>query len=92
MNDEIKINPLLINALEHYARGFYFDMNKQTFLVQERPDGTREAWPVEKTCALAAEVLSYEEIAYLKLRALQSGMKRMGMEDVYEHIMGEKLP
>lgn len=91
MTEKIKINPLLIKALDHYASGS-FNFKKPSFLVQKTSNGVEQAWTLERTCAVAAEVLANEKLAYLKLKTLEAGMKRCGMEDVYEHIMGEKLP
>lgn len=91
MTEKIKINPLLIKALDHYASGS-FNFQTPSFLVQRTKSNAEQAWTLEKTCALAAEVLANEKLAYLKLKTLEAGIKQYGMEGMYERIMGEKLP
>ena len=55
-------------------------------------DGHQSDWPVERCCAIAHEIIADEDLNYLKLKALQAGLKKYGMERLYEDIMGEKLP
>lgn len=87
---KIKINPALVAALEHYAKNRY-DFTQPTEFFHRDAMGHESLWPLERTCEMAAEVLSYEGLAYLKLKVIQDGMKEQGMERLYEHIMGEKL-
>ena len=87
------INPALIAALEHFASRQY-DWNKPTVFRYTTPDGlrrTQEDWPVERTCAIAHEVLESYELHFLELKQLKEGLKQLGLERAYERITGEKL-
>lgn len=90
MTDKAKINPALLAAVEHYAEGRY-DFAQPTLYVHTDEKGHQSAWPLERACGVAVEVLAAEELAYLKFKVLTDGLKKYGMEDLYEHIMGEKL-
>jgi hypothetical protein len=91
MSEKLVINPQLIEALDHYADGSY-NPTQPSFCVLVDANGRQTRWPLEKTCNLAAKVLANEELAYLKLKALQEGMKRHGADRLYTAIMGEPLP
>lgn len=91
MSTAPKINSALIAALEHYAEGRYNPLDPSMF-VHKDGKGRQHPWPLERACGVAAEVLADEELNLLKLIALQQGLKKYGMDDLYEIIMGEKLP
>lgn len=91
MTEKRKINPALIAALEHYADGRY-DALQPSMYVHTDERGRQHPWTIERACGLAVEVLGNEELNLLKIKALQEGMKKHGMEHLYERIMGEKLP
>ena len=88
--NELRINPALIAALEHYAEGRY-DPGQPSMYVHRDKKGVQHPWPIERTCGLAAEVLGDERLSFLKLKVLQEGLKAFGMESLYEKIMREKL-
>lgn len=90
MADKIRINPALLAAVEHYAEGRY-NFAQPTLYVHTDEKGHQSAWPLERACGVAAEVLAAEDLAYLKLKVLKGGLKQYGMEALYERIMGEKL-
>ena len=90
MKDKVRINPALIAALEHYAEGRY-NFAQPTLYVHKDEKGHQSAWPLERACGLAHEILDTEYLNLLKLKALQAGLKKYGMEGLYERIMGEKL-
>lgn len=90
MTDKIIINPQLIAALEHYAEGRYNPLQPSLY-VHSDEKGRGHPWPLERTCGVAVEVLGNENLAYLKLKCLKEGLKKFGMEPMYERIMGEKL-
>ena len=88
----VRINPGLVAALEHYAGTPYSFKEPTVFVHNDSGGGWKHHWSLERTCGLAFEILSSEELNLLKLKALQNGLKKAGMERLYEHIMGEKLP
>lgn len=90
MSDKVRINPALVAAVEHYAEG-RFNFAEPTVYVHTDDTGHQSAWPLERACGVAADVLGAEELAYLKLKTLKAGIKQYGMEKLYERIMGEKL-
>jgi len=86
------ISPRLAAALEHYATTRY-NLEMPTVFVYTDPKTHHQSpWTVERTMAAAQELLDCDGLAYLKLRALQAGLKANGLGRVYERIMGEKLP
>lgn len=85
-----RLNPALLAALDHFA-GRTYDWNKPTLFVHTDPTGYQSAWPVERCCALAHEVLADEELYYVKFKTLQAGLRQFGAELLYERIVGEKL-
>ena len=91
MTDKVRINPVLITALEHYAEGRYNPMQPSMF-VHKDEKGRQHPWPIERACGIAAEVLADENLNMLKLKTLQAGLKKCGLHEAYEYIMGEKLP
>lgn len=86
-----KINPALIAALEHYAEGRYDPMQPSMYVHRDER-GHQHPWPLERTCGVAAEVLANEGLNLLKLKTLQDGLKKAGMQRLYQHVMGESLP
>lgn len=90
MADKLRINPALVAVLEHYAEVRY-NFAQPTLYVHTDDKGHQSAWPLERACGVAAEVLAGEDLAYLKLKVLKDGLKQYGMESLYERIMGEKL-
>jgi len=90
MEEKIRINPALLAAVEHYAEGRY-NFAEPTLYVHTDEKGRQSAWPLERACGVAAEILAGEDLAYLKLKVLEDGLKRFGMDELYERIMGEKL-
>lgn len=90
MINKIRINPALLAALVHYAEGRY-NFDEPSFFVYKDDKGYQSPWPLERTCGIAAELLAEEELSVLKLDTLKAGLKKAGMEWVYERIMGEKL-
>jgi hypothetical protein len=54
-------------------------------------DGTRAPWTVSMACGLARDILETEDLMRLKFLTLRDGMKRAGMDDLYERIMGESI-
>lgn len=89
--DKEVVNPRLIAALEHYASSRYNSLQPSVY-VHTDGVGHQTAWCIERTCGLAHEILVREELNLLKLRTLQRGLKKYGLERAYEIIMGEKLP
>ena len=90
MADKLRINPALVAAITHYAEGRYDAMSPSMFVFKDA-NGHQSPWPIERACGLAAEVLADEDLAFLKLKMLKDGLKKAGMERLYEHIMGEKI-
>jgi hypothetical protein len=90
MADKVRINPALIAALEHYAEGRYNPMQPSIYVYTDER-GFQHPWPIERTCGVAAEVLNNEKLNLLKFKTLKAGLKKAGKEQLYEHIMGEKL-
>lgn len=88
MSHKFHINPLLIQALEHYAQTKY-DPARPTAVVLADSNGRQHLWSVERACAVAVEVLGNEELAYLKLKVLKEGMEKFGAAGLYEKILGE---
>lgn len=91
---KVTINPALLAALDHYAGYGYNALQPTMFVhtsVNDRGHGHKSAWPVERACAMAHEVLSSEELNLLKLEELKRGLKAYDCADLYEKIMGEKL-
>ncbi len=90
MADKVRINPALLAAIEHYA-GVRYNFAEPTLYVHTDDKGHQSAWPLERACGVAAEVLANEDLAYLKLKVLKDGLRQYGMEALYERIMGAKL-
>lgn len=90
MSDKLQINPAALAAVEHYAAGRFNFAEPKTY-VHEDGKGHRTAWPLERACGVAAEVLGSEHLAYLKLERLKAGLKKYGLDALYERIMGEEL-
>jgi hypothetical protein len=91
--DKPKINPALIAALEHFAQDTYRAMGapQEVLFVHRDEKGNATTWSVQEACKLAVEVLDTEDLHLLKLKALQQGLKRYGLDEMYELIMKEKL-
>jgi hypothetical protein len=85
------INKGLLAALDHYGE-IRYDFKEPTMFTYRGEDGFQTAWCLEQTCQMAAEVLHREDLAVLKLKALQDGLKQYGLSGLYERIVGEKLP
>lgn len=92
MSTAPKINPALIAALKYYAGGKYGPLVGSSIFVHRNGKGHQHPWTLERACEVAAEVLADEELNLLKLTVLQQGLKKHGLDDLYERIMGEKLP
>lgn len=85
-----KPNPEFLAALEHFATTRY-DWNAPHLFVSTAEDGTRHAWDVSEVCRLAHSQLDPDEMPSIKLACLREGLRRFGMHELYERIMGEKL-
>ena len=90
MADKLRINPALVAALEHYAEGRYDPMQPSMYVHKDEL-GRQHPWPLERACGVAAEALADEGLNLLKFTNLKAGLKKAGMEQLYEHIMGEKF-
>ena len=90
MTDRIVINPQLIAAIEHYSTGSYDPLRPSMFVFKDK-NGHQTAWPLERACGVAYEVLSREDLCFLKLKVLKKGLKKYGMEKLYAAIMGEPI-
>lgn len=55
-------------------------------------DGKQYGMDAQQACAEAAYWLANRELDAFKFRALVAGLKRRGMGDLYQHIMGEPIP
>jgi hypothetical protein len=77
--------------LDHFA-STRFDWNQPHAFIYTDPRGIQSSWTVERSCALAHEALSQEGIAYLKLKAIEAGMRSLGYNKLYEKLTGEVLP
>ena len=87
---QLKINPALIAALEHYGEVRY-DWKQPTLFRYTDETGHQSDWGLERTCSLAAKTLATQEIAQLELRVLKDGLKQHGAEFLYERITRRKL-
>jgi hypothetical protein len=86
-----RMNDGLLKALDHFATPSFSSPFDHVLTVVGK-DRHERYWSVHDACRMAHEVLGTEHLNLLKLRCLQDGLKAMGFDSVYEHIMGEKLP
>ena len=94
--ERIVINPGLLAALAHYSkpRAPVARMDTVfTFQRQPRAKGppTYEHWTVDRTCSMAWDLLSRNNLAEPKLRTLVQELERWGMGPMYERAMGEPI-
>lgn len=83
------INKQLLEALDHFATPM-LDPNDHLFVTRDA-NGYQTGWSVQEACRMAGDVLAKEELSYLKLLHMQTQMKKFGLHDMYEQLMGEKL-
>jgi len=62
-----------------------------TIFITRNDQGFEQGWTVERVCSVAYHVLSTEQIHMLKLKTLAEGLKKHGMEGLYERIMHEPI-
>lgn len=95
MGQKVKVNPGLIAALNHFATRGY-DVKQPSAYVHRKEDKstgniTAQLWTVEEACGTARRILEDEDLMALRFKCLQSGLKKYGLERLYEQIMGEPL-
>lgn len=100
-HEKLKLNSGLIAALDCFAQPgpiLSSDLsakisNERLYIhrAQDRKGTGDEMWTVSMACGMARDILETEEIMRLKFLALRDGMKRYGMDGMYERIMGEPI-
>ena len=81
----LRINPGLIAALEHYANGA-FDPDAPSVFVYEDANHRKHHWSVERTCAIALEIVGNEEISYLKLKLITARITELRLDNFFQQL------
>ena len=93
MPEKLQINPGLLAALDHFSRPplSLAVASQATYFIHTTSKGRQVPWSAEQACGRAYEILADERLNMLKLELLKRGLKKHGMEQLYELIVGEKL-